>query len=459
MSLNIIVLAAGRGTRMRSEKPKVLHELGGISLIRHVTNVAQSFSHSKFQVVVGYKAEMIQEAMSDLDVTWVLQEEQLGTGHAVQQCLGNVENGERVLVLYGDVPLIQRDTIESLINSTNENDIGVLTANLECPDGFGRIIRDEYSAVCGIVEHQDATESQKQIKEINTGIMLIPGSFLKTHITGLKSDNMQNELYLTDLISVAVDNGIRVKTAQPSSINEILGVNDRVQLTQLERYYQKQIAEKFILKGVDIADPERIDFRGDVDIGEFSKIDVNVIFEGKVVIGQNVTIASNSIIKNSRIGNNVTINSHSVIEDSTINHKATIGPFARLRPGTLMEEGSKIGNFVETKKAKIGMKSKVNHLSYIGDAEIGESANIGAGTITCNFDGVNKHKTIIDDGAFIGSGTQLVAPIKVGKQATVGAGTTLTKDAPDHALTVARTRQKSNHEWKRPVKKDKMPTT
>lgn len=454
MGLSVIILAAGQGTRMRSNLPKVLHPLAGKSILEWIVEKSEKLNPDNIYIVYGYGGEQVKTSLGHrYTPTWVEQKEQKGTGHAVTQVLPYLKDDEQVLILVGDVPLIEVSTLESLIKVTSKNELGLLTVNFDDPKGLGRIIRNGDNQVVAIVEEKDATDEQRCIKEINTGIMLIAGRDLKRWLPQLKTENAQGEYYLTDVMSMAVADKQTIKTSQPESNEEVLTVNDRKQLATLERYYQKSVAEKLMLQGVTLMDPTRFDLRGEVTCGQDVVIDVNVIIEGQVNIGDNVKIGANVILRNVDIANDVEIKSNCDIDSAKIGQACQIGPFTRIRPGTELADHVKLGNFVETKNAKINEDSKVNHLSYIGDAQIGKKVNIGAGTITCNYDGVNKHQTIIEDGAFIGSNSQLIAPVTIGKGAYIGSGSTISKDAPAEKLTLSRARQQTIDAWKPPKKK------
>ncbi len=449
MALSIIILAAGQGTRMYSALPKVLHEIAGKPLLEHVVETATQLPEAQINVVYGHGGNMVPEQLAHLPVNWVEQREQLGTGHAVMQAMSAVTADDKVLVLYGDVPLIRAETLQRLLKMDG---VALLTVELEDASGYGRIERDEKGQISRIVEHNDASEQQRQIKEINTGIMACSAQQMATWLERLDNNNSQGEYYLTDLIEMAVADGVSVSSVCAGSEAEVLGVNDRVQLAMLEREYQQRQAQILMRAGVTVMDPARLDIRGTVTTGQDVVLDINVILEGKVVLGEGVQVGANTIIRNCTVGQGVIIKPHCVLEDAEIGNGATIGPFARIRPEARLAEGVHIGNFVEIKKSTVGKGSKINHLSYIGDSEIGSGVNIGAGTITCNYDGANKHKTIIGDNAFIGSDTQLVAPVSVGKGATIGAGSTITRDTPDHELSLSRSKQISLKGWQRPVK-------
>ena len=448
MKLSIIILAAGQGTRMRSQQPKVLHAIAGKSMLERVVNTAQQLNPQEIFVIYGYQGALLRKNLSHLNVTWVEQKEQLGTGHAVMQATPKIADDHRVLVLYGDVPLISQTTLEKLMITASEKSIGMITADLEDPAELGRIVRDQSGNFIEIVEYKDATEAQRTISEINSGIYSFPARHLKSWLPKISIENAQKEYYLTDVLAMAVQEGVAVATVFPKSDYEVMGVNDRVQLATLERYYQEIQTENLMRQGVTMLDPTRVDIRGEIETQQDVKVDINVIFEGKVSLGYGCSIGPNCIIKNSWIGDEVIIEANSLIEDSRIESHCHVGPFARLRPGSHLKEKSRVGNFVEIKKSEIGEGSKVNHLSYIGDTTIGKNVNVGAGTITCNYDGVNKHRTIIGDGAFIGSGTQLVAPVEIGENALIGAGSTITVNAPANELTLARSRQQTIKGWK-----------
>lgn len=452
MNLSVIILAAGAGTRMRSLKPKVLHSLAGKPMVEHVYNTSMSLDAKQVQVVYGHGGDLLKEQCKHFDVEWALQAEQLGTAHAVQQASPNINEDDIALILYGDVPLIKATTLKTLINRVRGNNVSLLTVYLDEPAGYGRIVR-ENEKVVAIVEHKDASAEIKEIKEVNTGILAVRAEYLKKCLDKVDSNNAQGEFYLTDIIALAVKDGNEVVTTNPEHSFEVEGVNDRKQLARLERIHQREIAEQLLMDGVSLADPERIDVRGELSIGNDSFIDINCIFEGEVNIGTNVFIGAGSIIKNSMIVCDAVIKPYSIIEDAVVGKGAEVGPFARLRPGADLAENSRVGNFVEIKNTTLGSNSKASHLSYLGDSEIGKDVNIGAGTITCNYDGANKYKTVIKDGAFIGSDTQLVAPVTVGENATIGAGSTITKDTDDNVLTLSRAVQKSIKGWERPKKK------
>lgn len=451
MALNVVILAAGKGTRMKSDLPKVLHKVAERPMVQHVIDTARALGADKPQLVYGYGAEALKSAMGDQPLHWVLQAEQLGTGHAVAQAIPNIADDDTVLVLYGDVPLTRIETLQQLLAAKPANGLAILTVNLVNPTGYGRIVR-ENGKVTGIVEQKDANAEQLKITEVNSGIMALPGKQLKSWLGRLSNSNAQGEYYLTDVIAMAHSEGVEIATAQPQNPMEVEGANNRVQLAALERAYQQRKAEDLMLAGANLRDPARIDVRGSVTVGNDVMIDVNVIFEGKVVLGKGVTIGANCILKDCVIGDNTEIKPNSMIEKATVGSDCSVGPYARLRPDSVMLDDSHVGNFVEMKKTTLGKGSKANHLTYLGDAVIGDKVNVGAGTITCNYDGANKFVTTIKDGAFIGSNSSLVAPVTVGVNATVGAGSVLTRDAADGELVVARAKQRHIEGWQRPVK-------
>ena len=451
--LGVIVLAAGQGTRMRSDLPKVLHRIAGRALLEHVLDAVAQLQPDRVCVVYGHGGDRVREQMGGRQVEWVEQPEQQGTGHAVALALPTLAAETRVLVLYGDVPLIGSDTLIRLMQEADDSALGLLTAVLPDPSGYGRIVRGADGRVRRIVEHKDATEAELEIEEINTGILVADRVRLAGWLGRLDKRNAQGEIYLTDVVALAVADGIEVATAQPAILEEVAGVNDRVQLAALERYFQRRQAECLMRAGVTLADPARFDLRGHLSAGRDVSIDVNAVLEGDVILGDRVNVGPNCLLRDCSIGADSDILANSVIERSLVGTGARIGPFARIRPETRLGEGVHIGNFVEVKKSVVGTGSKINHLSYVGDAEVGTGVNIGAGTIVCNYDGANKHRTIIGDGAFIGSDTQLVAPVEVGADATIGAGSTITRDAPPGELTLSRARQTSVKGWRRPQKK------
>ncbi|MBT4031367.1 MAG: bifunctional UDP-N-acetylglucosamine diphosphorylase/glucosamine-1-phosphate N-acetyltransferase GlmU, partial [Methylococcales bacterium] len=431
-----------------------LHPLAGKPLVEHVYDLCQELEDNTITIVYGHGGETVRKALDSLSVSWVEQAEQLGTGHAVQQAESQINDNDTVLILYGDVPLLKLATVKVLLADVSDKTLALLTVELDQPKGYGRIVRDNKNQVINITEEKDASEQVKQIREVNTGILAVAGASLKRWLRLLENNNTQNEYYLTDIIALAVSEGVAIKTSQPVHSSEVLGVNNKSQLSYLERVYQAQQAEILMLQGVTLADPNRFDLRGEITkLGQDVSIDVNVILEGTLEIGDGVTIGPNCVIKNSKIANGVEILANCVIENATVGADSRIGPFARLRPAAEIQSSVHIGNFVEVKKSIIGQGSKVNHLSYIGDCQIGESVNVGAGTITCNYDGINKSLTIIEDGAFIGSSTQLVAPVTVGKNSTIAAGSTITKNTPEEQLTLSRAKQITIKGWRRPVKK------
>ncbi len=453
MSLSVIVLAAGMGKRMRSARPKVLHPVAGRPMLAHVLDTAHEIGADSIHVVHGHRGEAVQARFPGESLSWHLQAEQLGTGHAVMQALPAIDDADRVLVLCGDVPLITAATLRQLLDAAAAAEIAVLTARVDDPSGYGRVIRGESGHIVGIVEHRDATPDQRAIDEINTGIIMAGAQPLRRWLAGVTRDNTQGELYLTDVIGIAAREGARVASAGTEDVNEAMGINDRRQLAVAERLWQRREAGRLLDAGVTLADPERVDVRGSLTAGSDVRIDVGAVFEGDVTLGDGCTIGPYCVIRNSAIGAGTVLHPHCVVEDSAIGADCQIGPFARLRPATSLADRVKLGNFVETKKSRIESGSKVNHLSYVGDATVGSNVNIGAGTIVCNYDGANKHPTRIGDGVFIGSGTELVAPVTVEAGSTIGAGSTITKDAPAGKLTVARARQTTIDGWKRPVKK------
>ncbi len=437
---------------MKSRLPKVLHPLAGQPLLGHVIHTARRLNPEHIIVVYGHGGEQVPAAINGDDLIWVKQEDRLGTGHAVAQAMPEVDDAATVLVLYGDVPLTHQATLEQLI-SCSAGDFGLLTVNLDDPTGYGRIVRNNKAQVTHIVEHKDATEDERQTHEVNTGILAGDAGRLRGWLEKLNNDNAQGEYYLTDVTAMAVADGVAIKTCQPGSEMEVLGVNSRAQLALLERQYQRQQAERLMAQGVTIIDPARLDIRGEVDIAQDVILDVNVILVGKVRMGEGVYVGPGCVIKDSTLAEGVQLQPLCVIEQATIGADAHIGPFARLRPGAELSAHTHVGNFVEIKNSKIGEASKINHLSYIGDSDVGERVNIGAGVITCNYDGAWKHRTTIGNDVFVGSDCQLVAPVEVGDGATLGAGTTLTRDAPAGELTLSRAKQKTVQGWKRPVKK------
>lgn len=452
MSLSVVILAAGKGTRMKSSQPKVLHELAGKPILAHVYDTAKELGADEVVIVYGHGGDEVKTFCNSFDAIWVEQKQQLGTGHAVQHAMEAVNPNNNVLVLYGDVPLTTGDSLQQLIEDF-DNKIALMTVTLDNPFGYGRIIRNKHDRVTGIVEQKDATDEQKLITEVNTGILAAKAFVLNGLLSSIDNNNNQKEYYLTDIFALAAEQGIEIATSHPANAYEVEGINNRQQLATLERIHQRNIANQLMEDGVTLADPSRIDVRGEVNIENDVTIDINVIMQGNVKIGKGSSIGANSIIINSTIGENVVVKPNCVIEDSVVANHVDIGPYARLRPESVLNDGSRIGNFVEIKKSTIGKGSKVNHLSYVGDTEMGDNVNIGAGTITCNYDGANKHKTIIKDSVFVGSNTQLVAPVELGENVTIAAGTTITKDVEDNTLAISRSPQKSIKNWQRPTKK------
>lgn len=451
-TMSVVILAAGKGTRMYSDLPKVLHTLAGKPMVQHVIDAANELGARKVHLVYGHGGDLLKKTLGDDTLNWVLQAEQLGTGHAMQQAAPFFADDEDILMLYGDVPLISVETLTRLREAKPQGGIGLLTVVLDDPSGYGRITR-ENGNVTGIVEHKDASEEQRKIQEINTGILIANGADLKRWLLKLNNNNAQGEYYITDIIAMAYQEGREIAAVHPARISETEGVNNRLQLSRLERVYQSEQAEKLLLAGVMLRDPTRFDLRGHLSHGRDVEIDTNVIIEGNVTLGSRVKIGTGCVIKNSVIGDDCEISPYSVVEDARLDAACTIGPFARLRPGAELLAGAHVGNFVEMKKARLGKGSKAGHLTYLGDAEIGDNVNIGAGTITCNYDGANKFKTIIGDDVFVGSDTQLVAPVTVGNGVTIAAGTTVTRDVAENELVLSRVPQINKQGWKRPVKK------
>ena len=450
-TMSVVILAAGKGTRMYSELPKVLHTLAGKPMVQHVIDAANHVGANQVHLVYGHGGDLLKQTLTEGNLNWVLQAEQLGTGHAMQQAAPFFADDEDILMLYGDVPLISVETLQRLREAKPQGGIGLLTVVLDDPTGYGRITR-ENGKVSGIVEQKDASEEQRQIREINTGILIANGADLKRWLAKLDNNNAQGEFYITDIIAMAYQEGREIAVVHPARISETDGVNNRLQLSRLERIYQSEQAEKLLLAGVMLRDPARFDLRGTLTHGRDVEIDTNVILEGNVVLGNRVKIGTGCVIKNSTNGDGCEISPYSVVEDAVLEAACTIGPFARLRPGAELLEGAHVGNFVEMKKARLGKGSKAGHLTYLGDAEIGDNVNIGAGTITCNYDGANKFKTIIGDDVFVGSDSQLVAPVTIGNGVTIAAGTTVTRNVADNELVLSRVPQVHKQGWQRPVK-------
>ena len=451
-SIAVVILAAGKGTRMKSALPKVLHEVAGKAMVQHVVDAATSLAADNTVIVYGHGGDKVKDIVNGDHLQWAEQAEQFGTGHAVAQAMPLVKE-DIVLVLYGDVPLIRPETLREFVQCVDDKTLALMTLTLDDPSGYGRIVRDGQNNVQRIVEQKDASEAELGIPEINTGILACTRSFLEDCLPKLSSNNAQGEYYLTDVVAMAVQSGLTVETLQPEFAWEVDGVNDRVQLSRLERIYQLAQAESLMRDGVTLRDPNRLDVRGSVQIASDVIIDVNVLLEGDVTIEEGVVIGPNCIIRDTNIGAGTIIEANSLLDGAIVGEQCTIGPYARLRPGTELADKAKIGNFVETKKSYVGEGSKVNHLTYIGDSQIGKGVNVGAGTITCNYDGANKFQTVMKDGAFIGSNSSLVAPVTIGENATVGAGSTITKDVDDNGLAVARGQQRNVNDWKRPQKK------
>ncbi|MGI9270827.1 MAG: bifunctional UDP-N-acetylglucosamine diphosphorylase/glucosamine-1-phosphate N-acetyltransferase GlmU [Woeseiaceae bacterium] len=452
MGLSTIILAAGQGTRMRSDLPKVLQPLAGRPLLSHVLDIARALGSDDIAVVYGHGGEAVQAACGNGDLRWELQAEQLGTGHAAQQAAPGIPDGNQALIMYGDVPLLTPATLKRLIDATAADEVSVLTVAMDDPTGYGRIIRVA-GTVTASIEEKDATDEQRAVNEINTGVMIAPGEKLKAWLTALGNDNAQGEYYLTDVIAMAVNDGVTVNGVQADNWTEVMGINDKKQLAEAERALQARRVDELMAQGVGFADPARVDIRGTLKCGKDVFIDINAVFEGEVSLGDGVHIESNNLVRDSKLGAGTVLHPNCHIEASSTGENCEIGPFARLRPGAELADNVKIGNFVEVKKSTIADGSKVNHLTYIGDTEIGTGVNVGAGTITCNYDGANKHKTTIGNDASIGSNVNLVAPVDVGEGATIGAGSTIVKDAPANELTVERAKQVTIKGWKRPKKK------
>ena len=454
-SLEIVILAAGKGTRMRSDLPKVLHQVGGKPLLAHVLDAAQALKPSRIHVVVGHGKDRLIDRFTNYPINWVEQTKQLGTGHAVIQALPNIDDKAAVLMLTADVPLISAETLSSLCSAMQGFSLALLTAHFANPTGLGRIVRDDSGDVCGIVEEKDAKPEQQAIQEINSGIMCARAADLKNWLEQLNSDNAQQEFYLTDIVDIAFRAGNPITAYQPEHTFEVEGINNRSQLAQVERLYQTQYAERLMAAGVTIIDPARIDIRGDVQIGSDTVLDVNTVIIGPTTIGKHVHIAPNCFIDACEIGDHSYVHPNTVMEKTTLGEQVNVGPFARLRPGTQLDNQVRIGNFVETKNARLAIGVKVNHLSYIGDTTVGDNTNIGAGVITCNYDGANKHQTTIGKDVFVGSDSQLIAPVTIGDGATIGAGSTITNSVGEQQLAITRAKLRQIDAWQRPTKKPK----
>jgi bifunctional UDP-N-acetylglucosamine pyrophosphorylase/glucosamine-1-phosphate N-acetyltransferase len=452
MPISVVILAAGQGKRMKSDLPKVLQSLAGRPLLRHVIDTARELDAAGIHVVYGHGGESVRDSLAGAGLNWALQAEQLGTGHAVMQAMPGVPDDHRVLVLYGDVPLVEAATLRRLLEGAGETAMAVLSVRMQDPTGYGRIVRDRAGNVVRIVEHKDANAKERAIDEVNTGLMALPAQRLREWLGALRNDNAQREYYLTDVVVMAAKAGLKVNAVLAGSEDEVLGVNDKVQLAQVEAVYRRRRATELMLAGVTLVDPSRFDARGPVSVGRDVCIDVNVVFEGKVTLGDRVRIGPNALIKDSVIGNDTVVFANCVIDSADIGTNCNIGPFARFRPSSTLAAGVHIGNFVEVKNSILGRGSKSNHLTYLGDTTVGEKVNVGAGTVTCNYDGANKWRTEIGDGAFIGSGAMLVAPVTIGAGATIGAGSTITRDAPEGKLTLERSKQVTLEGWKRPQK-------
>ena len=450
--LSVVILAAGKGTRMYSDLPKVLHKIAGKPMVKHVIDTAKQLNAAQIHLIYGHGADLLKRRLADEPVNWVFQAEQLGTGHAMQQAAPFFADDENILMLYGDAPLITTETLQKLIAAKPENGIALLTVNLENPTGYGRIIRQDGN-VTAIVEQKDANAEQLKITEVNTGVMVSDGASFKKWLARLDNNNAQGEYYMTDVIGLANQDGFKVVAVQATDMMEVEGANNRLQMAALERYFQRKQAEKLLLAGVSLTDPERFDLRGELEHGKDVEIDINVIIEGNVRLGNRVKIGAGCVLKNVEIADDVEIKPYSVLENAVVGEKAAIGPFSRLRPGAELAAETHVGNFVEIKQAKVGKGSKVNHLTYIGDAEIGRDCNIGAGVITCNYDGANKFKTVIGDNVFVGSDSQLIAPVTIADNVTVAAGATVTDNVAAGELVISRVRQRHIPNWKRPTKK------
>ena len=453
MSISIVILAAGQGKRMNSKLPKVLQPLAGLPLLRHVLNTARSLNAAAIHVVYGHGGDQVRSTINDSDINWVLQAEQLGTGHALAQAMPHIDDNQTVLVLYGDVPLTRPQTLQPLIDAANQDAVGLLSVKLADPSGYGRIVRNNIGAVVRIVEHKDANSKERSIDEANTGLLAAKASKLRQWLSQLKNNNAQGEYYLTDIVTMAVRDAVNVEAILAPSEAEVLGVNDKIQLAEVESHLRGWRAKELMRQGATLVDPARVDIRGEVTVGKDVFIDVNVVFVGRVHLADGVRIGPNCYVKDTEIGEGTELFSNCVTDQAVIGPQCHIGPFARLRPDAKLDDHVHIGNFVEVKKSHIGSGSKANHLTYIGDASVGSGVNIGAGTITVNYDGANKWQTVIEDNVFIGSGSMLIAPVTIGEGANTGAGSTITKDAPAGKLTLARSKQVTIEGWKRPTKK------
>ena len=452
MGLSIVILAAGQGKRMKSDLPKVLQPLAGKALVSHVIDAARRLGPSSIHVVVGHGGEAVTGALKDSGVAFALQAEQKGTGHAVMQAMPAVPPGDLVLVLYGDVPLVDPGTLRTLIDAAGERTLSILSVKLPDPTGYGRVLRDNAGTVYRIVEQKDATRKELSVNEVNTGLLCAPAAALAGWLGALRNDNAQGEYYLTDVVAAAVKDGFRVEAVAAPTIPEVLGINDKAQLAEVEAHYRRLRAAELFAAGVTIIDPARLDVRGAVEAGRDVTLEPNVVLEGSVRLGNRVRVGAGCVLRNVSVGDDTEIHPYSVLVDARVGAHCVIGPYARLRPGSVLADEAHVGNFVEIKNATLGRGSKANHLTYLGDAEVGSGVNVGAGTITCNYDGANKWLTVIEDGAFIGSGSMLVAPVTVGRDATIGAGTTLTRSAPRGALTLERAKQQTLERWSRPTK-------
>jgi bifunctional UDP-N-acetylglucosamine pyrophosphorylase/glucosamine-1-phosphate N-acetyltransferase len=451
--LSVVILAAGQGKRMHSDLPKVLHPLAGRPLLEHVVRAAERLDAARILVVYGHGGPTVPERLAHLHVDWVEQAARLGTGHALAQAMPQVPEAHHVLVLYGDVPLVDSDTLAGLVGLAGAERMGLITVHLDDPSGYGRVVRAAHGGVQRIVEERDADPQELAIHEINTGILAAPASSLRRWLAALDNRNAQGEYYLTDVIGMAVAEEVAVHTVHPACVEEVMGVNNRLQLATLERHHQRRLAERLLLGGTTLADPARLEIRGELSVGRDVYIDVNVVLEGRVVLGDGVVLGPNNLIRDAEVGAGTQVMANCVIEQAIVGAGSRVGPFARIRPQTRLGEGVHVGNFVEIKQSAVGPASKINHLSYIGDSDVGRGVNIGAGTITCNYDGASKHRTVIGDDVFVGSDTQLVAPVSVGDGATIGAGSTITRDCPPGELTLSRAPQHTRKGWRRPRKR------